>query len=93
MWHLLRTLKQGADTTLNCSRVQGGAYNEDTLCVGLARVGCGDQKIVAGPMKKLKDVDFGPPLHSLVIAGLTHVVEEELLALYRITSLPEQTSP
>ena len=34
-------------------------------------------------MVSLLDVDFGPPLHSLVIAGDTHVIEDEILALYR----------
>jgi len=37
------------------------AYDEDSLCIGLARLGSDDEKIVAGPMRKLVDVDFGPP--------------------------------
>ncbi len=63
--------------------LQEGAYTPDTMCVGLARVGSEDQTIVAGPMSSLADIDFGPPLHSLVIAGTLHVVEEEILDLYR----------
>ena len=43
------------------------------------RVGCDNQKLVAGPMSKLMDVDFGEPLHSLVITGDLHVVEKEFL--------------
>lgn len=58
-------------------------YSEDTLCVGLARLGTSTQKIVAGRMKELLDVDFGLPLHSLVIAGTTHVMEEEFLSFYK----------
>ncbi|XP_051123884.1 probable diphthine methyl ester synthase [Andrographis paniculata] len=57
---------------------------EDTPCVGLARVGCEDQKIVAGSMKQLLDVEFGPPLHCLVIIGDTHPLEEEMLEFYRV---------
>jgi len=53
------------------------------MAVGLARVGCEDQQIVAAPLGDLLDVDFGPPLHSLIIAGETHVIEDEILQLYK----------
>lgn len=56
-----------------------GAYGGDTLCVGVARLGSDSQQIVAGSMQQLLDVDFGRPLHSLVIAGDTHPVEREYL--------------
>ncbi|GER27751.1 diphthine synthase [Striga asiatica] len=61
-------------------------YNEDTICVGLARIGSEDQVIVSGPMKQLLTIDFGPPLHCLVIAGDTHPVEDEMLEFYKINS-------
>lgn len=48
---------------------QGGAYSPDTLAVGMSRLGAPDQQIVAGSMQQLLDVDFGAPLHCLVIAG------------------------
>lgn len=60
-----------------------GAYDEDTMCVGLARVGAAEQAVVAGPMRRLLDVDFGAPLHSLVIAGELHPIEQEMLQLLR----------
>lgn len=60
------------------------AYDENTMCVGVARVGSETQKIVAGPMKSLLDVDFGAPLHSLIIAGETHSIEDEILELYKV---------
>ena len=60
------------------------AYDESTMCVGVARVGADSQKIVAGPMKSLLDVDFGAPLHSLIIAGQTHAIEDEILELYKV---------
>lgn len=59
-------------------------YDEDTTCVGLARLGYEDQKIVSGSMRQLLAVDFGAPLHCLVIAGKTHPVEEEMLHFYTI---------
>ncbi|KAF3446766.1 hypothetical protein FNV43_RR11946 [Rhamnella rubrinervis] len=59
------------------------AYSEDTECVGFARLGSEDQMIVAGTMKQLQLIDFGLPLHCLVITGQTHPVEEEMLDFYR----------
>ncbi|KAG6517251.1 probable diphthine methyl ester synthase [Zingiber officinale] len=63
------------------------AYDAETWCVGIARLGYEDQKIVAGSMKDLLDVDFGLPLHCLVIVGETHPVEEEMLDFYSIKSI------
>ncbi|CAL8099178.1 unnamed protein product [Prunus armeniaca] len=60
------------------------AYDENTMCVGLARLGSEDQKIVSGTMKELQLIDFGAPLHCLVIVGKTHPVEEEMLDFYRL---------
>lgn len=61
-------------------------YGEDTECVGFARLGSEDQKIVAGTMKQLESVDFGAPLHCLVIVGNTHPLEEEMLEFYKYKS-------
>ncbi len=44
-------------------------------------------QVVAAPLAELAKVDFGPPLHSLILAGETHVVEEELLAHFRLPKL------
>ena len=48
------------------------------------RLGKCVRQIVAAPLAQLASVDFGPPLHSLILAGDTHVVEEELLAHFRL---------
>lgn len=66
-----------------CNCFYAAVYNEDTLCVGFARLGSKDQMIVAGTMKQLRSIDFGPPLHCLVIVGKTHPVEEEMLDFYK----------
>jgi len=58
------------------------AYSGETMCVGVARIGSDSQQIVAAPMSKLLNVDFGAPLHSLIIAGETHAIEDEILELY-----------
>lgn len=58
------------------------AYDGETLCVGLARVGWDDQQIVACSLKKMTETDLGSPLHSLVIPGNLHPIEEEMLKLW-----------
>lgn len=62
---------------------QENAYSNDTLCIGVARIGSDTQQIVAASMAELLEVDFGEPLHSLIIAGETHAVEEEIVELYK----------
>lgn len=57
-----------------------GVCAPDTLAVGLARVGADDEKIVAGTIEQLKDVDFGGPLHSMIVVGRNiHELEAEYL--------------
>ncbi|KAF0754345.1 hypothetical protein AaE_005368 [Aphanomyces astaci] len=71
---------------------QEGVYSRDTLCVGMARLGQRDQKIVAGTLAELLSVDFGAPLHSLVIAGDVHFLEEEMLAQFSVKLLQATTT-
>ncbi|KAG0730328.1 Diphthine methyl ester synthase [Chionoecetes opilio] len=56
---------------------EGWLLTEDSLCVGLARVGTPSQQIVKGKLKELVDCDLGEPLHSLIVCGECHPVEEE----------------
>lgn len=56
---------------------KGGILTEDTLVCGLSRVGQETQLIVTGTMKELLNVDFGDPLHCVVIPGPMHPMEEE----------------
>ncbi len=48
-------------------------------CVGVARLGHADQKIVTGTVVEVSDADFGPAPHALIIPGTLHFVEEEAL--------------
>ena len=55
------------------------AYQEETRCFGLARVGYPDQKIKAGAMKEFLKEEMGAPLHSFVIcAEQLHSIEREM---------------
>ena len=68
-------------------RKEGVLSRTGTRCVALARVGCKDQRIVSGTLGELADVDMGAPLHSLVlVGGPLHDVEEEVLALFGVSS-------
>lgn len=79
------TINTAIEQLLEIEQNRGeSAYNEDTNCVGLARLGSEDQKIVAGTMRQLLAVDFGEPLHCLVIVGTTHPIEEEMLNMYKL---------
>jgi len=55
-----------------------------TLCVGMARLGQPDQCVIAGTLEELTKMDFGEPLHSLIICGKTHDVEMEMLQKFLI---------
>ena len=58
----------------------------DTFCIGLGRVGWDSQKIAAGTMSLLKDFDLGPPIHSLIIPGKMHFLEEDLVKQFLVNS-------
>ena len=52
------------------NKKEGSYDGDDTLCVGMARLGCGElQCIKAGSMNELLKEDFGEPLHCLVVCG------------------------
>jgi len=54
------------------------ATTPDTPCFALARIGAESQKIVSGPLKYFADADLGPELHSFIIAGDMHEVEQQM---------------
>lgn len=49
------------------------------LYVGVARAGSTDPQVAAGNCEQLRWVDFGSPLHILVVPGSLHQIEEEYL--------------
>ncbi|GAB4852510.1 hypothetical protein Ancab_016724 [Ancistrocladus abbreviatus] len=78
-------IKTAIEQLLEVERKHGECvYSEDSTCVGFARLGSEDQMIVAGSMRQLLAVDFGAPLHCLVIVGETHPVEEEMLGFFTV---------
>lgn len=56
--------------------------HEDSICVGVARVGADDQTICTSTLKSMVSHDLGEPLHSLVIPGHMHPLELDMLKLF-----------
>jgi len=53
--------------------------NEDSVCVGVARVGSDSQCLKVSTLSEMTETDLGPPLHSLVIVGQLHPLESDML--------------
>ncbi len=58
------------------------------IAVGLARIGCSDEKIQANRLLNLKKYTFPPPPHSLVIVAKPHPME--LDSLRYLCNLPDE---
>jgi diphthine synthase len=64
------------------------AYDEETLFVGLARVGHDTQSIVACSLKEMKDCDLGSPLHSMILpSNNLHPNEKDYLQQFSKSDL------
>jgi diphthine synthase len=63
-------------------------FNENTVVCVVARAGSKKPNIKADSIKNLKKIDFGPPLHTLVIPGNLHFMEIEALEI--LAQLPAQ---
>lgn len=81
------TIRQAVEQLIEVEDQRGGgAITRETTAVGVARIGSATQQIVAGSLEELKGIDFGPPLHSLIIAGEIHECEEDYLRYFRTTA-------
>ncbi|KAK3089504.1 hypothetical protein FSP39_004138 [Pinctada imbricata] len=60
------------------------AMTEDTVCVGLARIGSDTEQILASTLQEMINVDLGGPLHSLIIPGNMHPLEKDMLKMFAI---------
>jgi diphthine synthase len=66
---------------------EGGVYSEDSLAVGVARVGGRTEKFISGTLKQLcsADEELGGPLHSLVLLGKrTHELESDYVRAFAV---------
>ena len=61
------------------SKQEKPIFGPDTKCMGLARIGTETQLIVSGPLSAFaNEIDMGEPLHSLVLCGEMHEIEEQM---------------
>uniref|UniRef100_A0A3Q3WD93 diphthine methyl ester synthase n=1 Tax=Mola mola TaxID=94237 RepID=A0A3Q3WD93_MOLML len=78
------TVAQAADQLIRViqRRREEGAepgVTEDTVCVGVARLGADNQTIRVATLQQLMSCDLGGPLHSLVVTGRLHPLEVDML--------------
>ena len=65
---------------------------DKTICVGLVRVGTHDQLIDAGTINEMLNVNFGPPLHSMVICSSElHELEKQMLAEFSVKNSGQES--
>jgi diphthine methyl ester synthase len=70
-----------------------GICGPSTLGIGVARVGQETQRIVSGTLAELRGVDFGSPLHSLVLVGHMHELEQALFDHFRVSDSTPRLPP
>jgi diphthine synthase len=58
-------------------------FTRITTCVGVARLGSEKPKIISGTAEQLLKADFGEPLHSLIVPGDLHFVEEDAIKQWK----------
>ncbi len=74
------SVNEGIEALLHLENKLGkGVFKEDSIVVGLARVGSNDQKIIAGYPNDVMKKNFGNGLHCLVIPGDLHFMEIDAL--------------
>ncbi len=55
------------------------AFTEKTDVIVCSRIGSEKRSIKYGPVKKIKDIDFGDPLHIMIVPGKLHDMEQKYL--------------
>jgi diphthine synthase len=78
----LMTLGQGIELLLHSEHEKGRNQLASSLGVGIARAGSPSPTVRADKLAKLREQDFGPPLHILVIPASLHFVEKEALRAF-----------
>ena len=62
-----------------------GVCGPQSLAIGVARMGAEEQRMVAGTLQQLSNLELGPPLHSLVLLGRrVHDLERDFIRDFAI---------
>jgi len=81
------TANEGIKLLLEMEKKLGeNVFNEDSIVCVVAHAGSSDPILTANTAGFLRDKDFGPPLHTLVVPGNLHFMEVE--ALVKLAGLP-----
>ncbi|KAJ3214328.1 diphthine synthase [Clydaea vesicula] len=79
------TVNQALDQLLEVENAKkDNVINSNSICCGIARVGSDDEKIVSGTIEELLEIDFGAPLHSLILCGKMHFLEADYLKTFAV---------
>ena len=85
------TANEGLDLLFQMERTcKKRLFTKYTIACVVARAGAPDVVVKANTIQMLQGMDFGPPLHTLVIPGKLHFMEQEALEL--IAGLPAETA-
>lgn len=77
------TANEGLNLLLDMERRVGkGVITENTMVCAVARAGSEDCIVVAGAISDIVSRDLGPPLHSVVVPGKLHFMEEDALRTF-----------
>jgi diphthine synthase len=68
---------------LDNNKNSSSSLTKDDLVVGVARLGSTSQNILACSLLQMSQSELGPPLHSLIIPGKMHPLEEEFLEEFK----------
>lgn len=85
------TANEGLDLLLRMeSTCKQHLFSTQSIACVVARAGAADTVVAANTIPTLQPMDFGPPLHTLVIPGNLHFMEREALEL--IAGLPAEAA-
>lgn len=78
------SVKEGLKHLISAEqKLKTGIITQETVVIGVARIGCSDMKIIPGTIKELLEIDFGKPPHCFVLPGKMHPIEEDMLAFWK----------
>lgn len=78
-------IKQAIEILLDIANKRGDPiFDEDTLCIGCARLGSDNSMIKAGKASEIMKIDFGQAPHCLIVPGELHFIEEEMMEMHLI---------
>ena len=79
------TIKEAIDLLIGIeNKRKESVFDENTFCIGCARIGSEQQKIIASSAKELREADFGKPPYCIIVPGELHFMEEEALRQWQL---------